>query len=59
MSSTASLVYASLKPQEAKNLVKVFIDMSPVSTMKYSKNSLNFGVGLLLALSQVGSLFTF
>ncbi|XP_068908054.1 lipase member K-like [Tenebrio molitor] len=42
MSTTSSLIYASLRPEEALNSVKVFISMSPVCYLKHVKSPVKY-----------------
>lgn len=42
MSTTSSLIYASLKPTEAENSIKIFIDMSPVCYLKHVRSPVKY-----------------
>ncbi|XP_044259500.1 lipase member K-like isoform X2 [Tribolium madens] len=42
MSTTASLIYSSLRPKEAKDSVKVFISMSPVCYLKHVRSPVKY-----------------
>lgn len=42
MSTTASLIYASLRSKEAVNSVKIFISMSPVCYLKHVKSPVKY-----------------
>lgn len=52
MSGSSSLAYASLKPEKAKDTIKVFIEMSPVTFLKDVRSPIKYAV-LFMPLIQV------
>lgn len=42
MATTSSLIYACTKPEEAKNLIKLFVMISPVATFQYTTSPASY-----------------
>lgn len=48
MSTTSALIYASMKPEESKDLVKLYILLSPTSTFKYATTPIGYFAKMLV-----------
>lgn len=53
MATTASLIYASLKPEEAREHVKIFIQLSPTTSLKYMTSGLKDAQGFVLKIAEI------